>query len=721
MNQYQTAVTTEDKHIQREVKSRPCPKPRSPGFIRALTLAALCSIAFLTCSSAFAGSLPTYIITGTSVSQSGTSSLQTNLHFSSNGRLIPYYGTAFYLDPLNYLAVPNMVVTDTAITTFLISNSKNPVPSVPLEVQAIDLVGLKHLHVLGESAALRLATRALIDADLNPQFGTPTTSHSEFIVASHNIKAPKEDKVVMRNFLDTEVSYHFNLDGHPLVGPGAKVELNFNAAGKVTRLVYAARKYRKGPLVGIIPASRIRAKIANDYPGASKIALKLVYYSPPFAPPPNATAAWSPHTIIPYYEARITNRINKGKLMNHKIQWYPATDDATYVPTVVLNASSGGGSVVNAVATVTGGTPPYTFLWAGSNPSTGTMTGDSISYMSQAREYPAGVSGTTYPITDSVSVTVIDANGIEARANQNVDTQAQPMLIIIENDQQVFYGIESPNDPGPSSDPSYAPERIAWLQAMAAGGAGGTQGGVWLEDNCWPGDFIEPDPAGSLPSVPWVNGDADYSNWGINSSQMSLYNGDAGPDGWEAMYPGANRNDYNTGSGSSISRPQAHVSTVFVDGSNYDIDYTQSWGTLGGANDRLDWFCLYACQTLENLSTDDAPPWVRWGPAFNGLHSMLGFFTPASDNGIQFVQDFPRLMFGGSGQAPATIVTAWMNAALNDDMGQPAAMGPMYTPPNDGNIGVTDYYDVYWGQGPPNGPDITPQETTDFWYVTATD
>jgi hypothetical protein len=46
----------------------------------------------------------------------------------------------------------------------------------------------------------------------------------------------------------------------------------------------------------------------------------------------------------------------------------PATDDPRFVPSVALTAAAPERSRVEARAFATGGTPPYTYLWAGSNP-----------------------------------------------------------------------------------------------------------------------------------------------------------------------------------------------------------------------------------------------------------------------------------------------------------------------------------------------------------------
>jgi len=50
----------------------------------------------------------------------------------------------------------------------------------------------------------------------------------------------------------------------------------------------------------------------------------------------------------------------------------PATDDPTYVPSATLYASTNSAGQVQASVAVTGGTPPYTYLWGGTAPSLST-------------------------------------------------------------------------------------------------------------------------------------------------------------------------------------------------------------------------------------------------------------------------------------------------------------------------------------------------------------
>lgn len=113
-------------------------------------------------------------------------------------------------------------------------------------------------------------------------------------------------------------------------------------------------------------------------------------------------------------------------------------------------------------------------------------------------------------------------------------------------------------------------------------------------------------------------------------------------------------------------------------------------------------------------------PWDRWGPAFNGLHSILGFETEASDNGVGFMTDFPGNILGAT-SAPQTVVQGWLNAAMSNQMGTPAAMGPIRNVQVlDFHFGISNYGDYYWGKGSV-GPNISQAQINGWWYIQGTD
>ena len=183
------------------------------------------------------------------------------------------------------------------------------------------------------------------------------------------------------------------------------------------------------------------------------------------------------------------------------------------------------------------------------------------------------------------------------------------------------------------------------------------------------------------------------------------------------MYPGATPAQYNTSAGATVVAPNSSV-TVEIGSQNYDVPYAGSWGAPY-PNDRLQWLPMYACNLLENDASASSP-WLSWGQAFNGLHSVLAFDTEAADSN-PFVSDFVLGFLGFQilfiTFEPQTIVQSWLSAANATDIGTAAAMGPITNIDVEGvTIGVCDYGDYYWGKGPV-GPTIPRNMIDGWWYI----
>jgi len=637
-------------------------------------------------------------------------------------RMLWHEGVASFIDTDRYLAVPTISLTDPELVEARRRTTTNHYPEIPIEVRAIDYAALTSLGNPPYEEALNSVVSALDAADLTLAHATPVVGHTTFKTVSiaDEHKAPEETKTL----LDTHGHYRFTLEGYLLVGPGAQVQISFDHEGQVTRMVYSTRQLVRGPSVRIVPQEEIQNRFSCRLPDEAEIAVSLVYWAPPLRSWIGGPERARPSAVIPWYALTITQpvvgpRTGEQRKATSRVHLVPATDDARYVPTVNLAVTAPERSRVRARAVATGGTPPYTYLWAGSNPEVSRDLSASVQYEPVTRDLRPFIATQSLERTEQVCVTVVDANGVRVQAGASIRVTARPAE---ETHSSVTYGCESPNDPGPSGDGSYAPERIAWQQAMGLPGqGGGSQRFCWLEDSSWPGDYIEPSPPGSVEPSPWINGDADHSNWGINTTNIMLYNGDGNPWGFSEMYPGASTEDYNTGSGASLSAPGPGT-TVGIGSQGYAVDYSGSWGAPH-PRDNLQWLAMYACQILEDDSS--APdPWNRWGPAFNGLHSMLGFETTASDNGVGFMTDFPFNILGftfpGLGIEvfpPQTVVQGWLNAAIANQMGTPAAMGPICNIDIDGaTFGITNYNDFYWGKGPV-GPTLDTSLINGWWYI----
>ena len=608
--------------------------------------------------------LSVYEVTGTGIDEDQARSLAEALGIPAE-KLVLRDGEASFVDPATYLAVPTVHIIDSEIGAAQRDATENHYPEIPIEVRAIDYAALAQLSPPSLEDALQTAADALKSAGLTPEHATPVAGHTIFKtvpVGDHSADARTAN-------LDTHITHRFTLDGYLLVGPGAQVQVSYGPDGNVTRLLHATRTLTRGPSVDIIPAEEIRGRFTRCMPDGTEVSLRLVYWAPPLRPGLCGSPRWRPSVIIPWYAVTITRRVfdpttKAVQPRTSRVHLVPATDDPRFVPSVTVTAAAPGGTRVEAHASATGGAPPYTYLWAGSNPEASASTGDSVSYVPQVRDYRSVLPAQAMERTENVSVTVIDGNGVRIQAGDSVYVTAQPAP---QSHNSITYGCESPNDPGPSpTDGSYAPERIAWQQAMGAPGqGGGSQRFCWLADDSWPGDYIEPAPPGSLEPSPWINGDADYSNWGINTTNIMLYNGDGWPTGFAEMYPGATLADYNTLGGASVSEPGS-AATVQIGSQGYAVGYNGSWGSPN-PGDNLQWLAMYACEILKDDSSDPSP-WLRWGPAFNGLHSLLGFETNASDAGVGFMTDFPASILGINllfiVLSPQTIVQGWLNSAM---------------------------------------------------------
>ncbi|MGD0331005.1 MAG: DUF6345 domain-containing protein [Nitrososphaeria archaeon] len=660
--------------------------------------------------------LPVYEITRTGIDDVQATKLAEALRIPRE-KIVVQNGAVSFVDSANHLSVPHVPVKD-PIAASIREATRNYYPDIPVEAKSIDYSALNNLSALDADRALRLTSDALEFAGLTPEDAKPVVGHTVFKTVSTNARGALESTSTN---LDTHVRYRFTLSGHPLVGPGAQVQVHYDTKGNVTQLLHAMRTLKKGPMVKIIPVKELRDRFLKSLPDSAEIKIRLVYWAPPLTPEVKSLKGWSPRAIIPWYAITVTRRLSDSGTQSRtsRVRLIPATDDRRFVPSATLNVNARQRSVVDAHVSVSGGTPPYTYLWAGSNTETSASNEDSIRYIPTVRDFRPILRSQLLERIENVVVTVIDANGVLVQTGQTVPVVAQPVLGFRDGDGSVTYGCESPNDPGPSPiDGSYAPERIAWQQAMGAPNAGGgSQQFCWLADASWPGDYIEPVPPGTLVSDAWINGDADYSNWGINTTNIMLYNGDGCPSCFTEMYPGATPDEYNASGGAVLFTPGSS-STVQIGSQYYFVNYNGSWGTPN-PGDNLQWLAMYACNILENDS--NAPsPWLRWGPAFNGLHSMVGFASEASDAGVGFMGDFPNNILG-VGKPPETIVQGWLDAAMADDMGTPAAMGPIWNLElGIITVGISDYSDYYWGKGSV-GITIPQCMINGWWYIQGTD
>ena len=142
---------------------------------------------------------------------------------------------------------PDIVARFTEATT-------NHHPEIPIAVTGIDYAALERHVPFADDSALRSAAAALETRRLTPASARPMVGHTVFITVAVGADGAEQEQ--RRTLLDTHVSYRFVVDGYPLVGPGAQIQISFAADGEVTRLIHATRMLEPGPSVAIIDRRR---------------------------------------------------------------------------------------------------------------------------------------------------------------------------------------------------------------------------------------------------------------------------------------------------------------------------------------------------------------------------------------------------------------------------------------------------------------------------------
>ena len=653
------------------------------------------------------------------VTQAGANSAQVEGLYESLGlprdkdaRIAEWHDVVSYVDPEHFLAIPTHAVTDSGRLEKLREMSRGELPDAAIRFDAIDFEALGKVTVLDPDSALKTAAAAFASAGIHLEAATPTVGNT---VLTADYTDDGGTAVHVDQKLDTRVSYRFTAaNGIPFTGPGAQVQVTFNGKRKVTQLFYAWREVKEGESVKVIPEAEARERIARLLPAGSRIAMRLVYWCPPIESAASteraqdAAPAVGPVSLIPWYSftgslpaTDATGRVPGATTRERLI---PATDDPRYVPSIQLKVSGSGTTQVQASVTATGGRAPYAYVWSASSPEVLANRTASVSYAPLARVVPSTIGpNETVATNESLSVTVIDANGIAVTASQTLPVQARQIVPEPRgksHGSDASFGCESPAEPE-----EWTQERVGWQQGMANPG-GGAQEFLWRGDDSWPGDYIRPPTPGSLPPTPWTYGDADYSNWGINTANLVLINGDGSPNWLTAMFPGAPQSDYN--SNVYLWRPANPGGTVQLPSGFTTVDYHGSWGTRG-PTDRLYWLAGLLCDCLDEKVGAGLSPTDRWGPAFGGLHMFTGFASGAAYSAGAFPKAFARNILGVSGP-PETILSAWLNASTSTNEGTAAAMGPITT----GN--VCDIDDYYIGKGS-RGPSIPASQITGWWFV----
>ena len=682
------------------------------------------------------GGLPVYTVVQSGAIPAQASALASSLGIPA-GAYVLTNGQMDFIDPTNYLAAPVHPFTDPTVQSNLLADTVNKYPAIPIHFEQLDFTALNAITVPGSNTAVLQFATGLTNAGLAPFSATPNVTHTVLMAILTN-----DDSSVSfaSNSIDTEVNFQFTLQGIPVVGPGTQVQAAFGPNGAVTRLHYANRQVVPGPTVALI-STTVASNNAVAMYGAlnAQITLQLVYYAPPLS-------LTTVSTLIPWYLCGGTvMAANPGTGLPSPIHLrpalIPATTDPNYVPSVGMTASTLGGTQVVASAVVTGGSGPYYYFWHGSDRHLFTNDTSRIQYTPVFYETETPVS-LSPAVSGSAMLSWVDPFGLyQAQSAPGLNVAAWATLTndvaqsngvnsvaINPTSPNQFYRLQLPNQPIGAIE-------TAGLRVVDKNGISvGTRQTIGVSVS--PVLFPKPGPPQAINWGSETPYDEDFESWDDASwrSSMENYPSIFGPEqfdhgeyiarpqdfttfphGWEENVIDTAALVFYNGHGN----PNAITFTSSAEGSgtpfyvlwNNTIDLPFAWG-----NQQEDWLALLSCQVLAQV--DDPNPdglaYTRWGHAFNGLHSMLGFETDSwagSITGIggdSFETVFVKSM-AGQPRWPLTMQQAWFHAAMttgplwqSGGAGEPAYLGPI------GPGGVWDFDDYFWGIGPV-GPTIRAQ------------
>lgn len=514
---------------------------------------------------------------------------------------------------------------------------------------------LAEITPISGEAALKRFQDALGRADIVAQMFNPT---AEVLHTNLEVVSP-EGRMMADAMLDTHLRYSFRLNGLPMLGQGAQLNFALGPDGSTTALLFALPAVTPAEMVPIIPPSEATEACRQQLGplgDSSALSPSLVYYVPDLA--------LGPQTVIPHWDCGGTVQVG-GEQVILLNQLLPAADDPKYTPQVSLSVDADD-LLVMAAAEVQGGAPPYDFEWsATSAPVDGLPQGEpTVEYNADPKPEAGSES-----FTETVNVVVTDSNGVRVQASAQVELQ--PIVI----------GLRSPYTSKLLGAPLFIPGRVDFgieraVSDMCANNV--NRYSARMDDD-------------AVKQFHWTGVNAwerDFREGGVGLDHAYVDNVD------ELFYCG-----HGWGGGVTFESNQ-------TDGSIVPADVIRAWGDRD-----LEWLALLSCQVL--TGTSGGQSWAqRWGPAFDGLHLLLGFETNAydwSNFGRRFAQyQLGRNFFITTITLP--VRSSWFQAALEE---QPSGVKSVVMGVG-GTGGVNNYNDFFHGQGPV-GPDIDDTQITYYW------